>query len=254
MGKRTAGSLTGSSVSLLRSTGSAALKRCLARITRAVVGRLTGMECKIAVTGPFQANTYAVIDDGRVTVIDPGMGAKDVLQQFFTENGLTLDSVVLTHGHIDHVRDAAALANPAHVPVFLHPDDWFMLDDPGAGVSPEAARAYHAEDMEKVDDLRELTPETGATIAGHQFEVRHCPGHSPGCVILVSDEVKSVFTGDVLFRGSIGRVDLPGSSPAAMRESLRQEVKTSPEDYTCFPGHGPGTTVAAELSSNPYLV
>ena len=128
-----------------------------------------------------------------------------------------------------------------------------MMDDPAAGVSPEAARAYHAEDMEKVDDLRELTEDSGATIAGHQFEVRHCPGHSPGCVILVSEEVKSVFTGDVLFRGSMGRVDLPGSSPAAMRDSLHNKVRTLPEDYTCFPGHGPGTTIAAELENNPYL-
>lgn len=217
------------------------------------VGRVNVMECKIAVTGPFQANTYAVIDNGHVTIIDPGMGAADVLSEYIEKENLTLDSIVLTHGHIDHVRDAAALANPADVPVFLHPDDWFMMDDPAAGVSPEAARVYHAEEMEKVDDLRELTEETGAVIAGHQFTVRHCPGHSPGCVILVSDEVKSVFTGDVLFRGSMGRVDLPGSSPAAMRDSLQNEVKTLPVDYTCFPGHGPGTTIAAELSNNPYL-
>ena len=217
------------------------------------LGRLKPMECKIAVTGPFQANTYAVIDNGHATVIDPGMGAAQVLTEFFAKQKLILDSVVLTHGHIDHVRDAAALANPAGVPVYLHPDDWFMMDDPAAGVSPEAARAYHAEDMEKVDDLRELTEDSGAIIAGHQFEVRHCPGHSPGCVVLVSEEVKSVFTGDVLFRGSMGRVDLPGSSPAAMRDSLHNKVRTLPEDYTCFPGHGPGTTIAAELENNPYL-
>ena len=196
--------------------------------------------------GPFQTNCYVVSNGDRAFVIDPGLGAHEAVSQLVQEQGLTIEAVVLTHGHIDHIRDAAAFG----LETFIHPADAFMLLR-GEGVSEQARQLYDASAMPPIDNPTHIEDGQTLTVAGVELRVVHAPGHSPGCVMLVADEV--VFSGDVLFRGSIGRTDLPDSDPEQMRESLRGPVWELDDELQVLPGHGPATTVAQERATNPYL-
>jgi len=196
--------------------------------------------------GPFQTNCYVVAHGDRAFVIDPGLGAHEAVSQMAQEQGLTVEAVVLTHGHIDHIRDAAAFG----VETFIHPADAFMLLR-GEGVSEQARQLYDASAMPPIDNPTPLEDGQALQIAGVELRVVHAPGHSPGCVMLVADDV--VFSGDVLFRGSIGRTDLPDSDPEQMRQSLRDPVWDLSDELQVLPGHGPATTVAQERATNPYL-
>lgn len=196
--------------------------------------------------GPFQTNCYVVANGDRAFVIDPGLGAHEAVSQMAQEQGLNVEAVVLTHGHIDHIRDAAAFG----VETFVHPADAFMLLR-GEGVSEQARQLYDASAMPPIDNPTPLEDGQTLTVAGVDLRIVHAPGHSPGCVMLVADEV--VFSGDVLFRGSIGRTDLPDSDPEQMRESLRGPVWDLDDELQVLPGHGPATTVAQERATNPYL-
>lgn len=196
--------------------------------------------------GPFQTNCYVVSNGDRAFVIDPGLGAHEAVSQLVQEQGLTVEAVVLTHGHIDHIRDAAAFG----VETFIHPADAFMLLR-GEGVSEQARQLYDASAMPPIDNPTHIEDGQTLTVAGVELRVVHAPGHSPGCVMLVADGV--VFSGDVLFRGSIGRTDLPDSDPEQMRESLRGPVWELDDELQVLPGHGPATTVAQERATNPYL-
>lgn len=196
--------------------------------------------------GPFQTNCYVVANGDRAFVIDPGLGAHEAVSQIVQEQGLTVEAVVLTHGHIDHIRDAAAFG----VETFVHPADAFMLLR-GEGVSEQARQLYDASAMPPIDNPTPLEDGQTLIVAGVDLRIVHAPGHSPGCVMLVADEV--VFSGDVLFRGSIGRTDLPDSDPAQMQDSLRGPVWDLDDELQVLPGHGPATTVAQERATNPYL-
>ncbi|MCG7273149.1 MBL fold metallo-hydrolase [Corynebacterium afermentans] len=196
--------------------------------------------------GPFQTNCYVVAHGDRAFVIDPGLGAHEAVSQMAQEQGLTVEAVVLTHGHIDHIRDAAAFG----VETFIHPADAFMLLR-GEGVSEQARQLYDASAMPPIDNPTPLEDGQALQVAGVELRVVHAPGHSPGCVMLVADDV--VFSGDVLFRGSIGRTDLPDSDPEQMRQSLRDPVWDLSDELQVLPGHGPATTVAQERATNPYL-
>lgn len=196
--------------------------------------------------GPFQTNCYVVSNGDRAFVIDPGLGAHEAVSQMAQEQGLTVEAVVLTHGHIDHIRDAAAFG----VETFIHPADAFMLLR-GEGVSEQARQLYDASAMPPIDNPTPLEDGQALQVAGVELHVVHAPGHSPGCVMLVADGV--VFSGDVLFRGSVGRTDLPDSDPEQMRESLRGPVWDLSDELQVLPGHGPATTVAQERTTNPYL-
>ena len=196
--------------------------------------------------GPFQTNCYVVSNGDRAFVIDPGLGAHEAVSQLVQEQGLTVEAVVLTHGHIDHIRDAAAFG----VETFIHPADAFMLLR-GEGVSEQARQLYDASAMPPIDNPTPLEDGQALQVAGVELRVVHAPGHSPGCVMLVADDV--VFSGDVLFRGSIGRTDLPDSDPEQMRQSLRDPVWDLSDELQVLPGHGPATTVAQERATNPYL-
>ncbi|MEH0146227.1 MBL fold metallo-hydrolase [Corynebacterium sp. Q4381] len=200
------------------------------------------------VVGPYQTNCYVVINDQTREgfAVDPGLGAGEHVRRQFEEQGATLTAVVCTHGHLDHVRDAAGLG----VDVYMHPDDAFMLA--GETSVPSAGRAaFNASRMETPARVIDIVDGEALQLAGMELSVRHAPGHSPGCVLLVGKEL--VFSGDVLFNGSVGRTDLEFSDPDAMAQSLRGPVWELDDALTVLPGHGPATTIGAERASNPYL-
>lgn len=201
--------------------------------------------------GPYKTNCYLLANEGRAVVVDPGMHAHDRVVETLNEQDLTLEAVVLTHGHIDHTRDAGQLALRYAVPVYIHADDAFMLEA-GEGVSRESQVLFDAVNMTPVSDRRDLVDGETLTLAGVEFRLLHAPGHSPGCVILAADGF--AFTGDVLFKGAIGRTDLAHSDPAAMEESLRGPVWGLDDSLQILPGHGPATTMRAERTTNPFLL
>ncbi len=204
--------------------------------------------------GPWQSNCYVVAADagGPCVVIDPGVGARDGVAQVVAEHGLSIAGVLLTHGHIDHVGDAADVADGAGAPAWLHEDDRALLSDPGHHlVALPQLKAAFGTDLREPTDLRLLRGGETIEVAGLSFAVTHAPGHRPGCVMFTLGEV--VFTGDVLFAGSIGRTDLPGGDHDVMLATLGGVVAALAPHLAVLPGHGPATTVAHELATNPYL-
>lgn len=180
---------------------------------------------------------------GQAVVIDPGMGAKAVIDELADEYNFTVDSVVLTHGHIDHIRDAGALG----VPVYVHPLDRFFLEESLEG-SP-FSELFDVANMVQPEDIRDL--EDTVEIGGVTFDVHHTPGHSPGHVMLRVGGL--IIGGDVLFRGGVGRTDLPGCSPEDMLLTLKKITAEFADDDVVLPGHGPQTTMGTEKRTNSFL-
>lgn len=209
------------------------------------------MEIMGFAAGPYQTNCYLAVENKCVTVVDPGMHTAEAINTYLLENDLELDQIILTHGHIDHTRDAGTLSARHRVPVFIHESDAFMLED-GAGVSPQSQVLFDAFNMTPIKDLRFYGDGDTISIAGQDFEIKHAPGHSPGSCLLVSEE--HCFAGDVVFKGAIGRTDLLQSSPSDMDETLKNVVLELNDALVLLPGHGPTTTMRAERTTNPYLL
>lgn len=211
--------------------------------------------------GPFQTNCYVATGTAAMegietpcVIIDPGFGAFNVVRAEVEKRRWKPEAILLTHGHIDHIRDVAEAAKYWDIPVMIHKADNSLLSDPSSG----ASRFGHLFDMESMEAYRDAQFfDDGDEVkwAGLNFAVSHAPGHSPGCVMLRAfdggDEV--LFAGDVVFNGSVGRTDLPGSSPEQMRLSLKNKVLTLPDELIILPGHGPTSTIGDERKNNPFL-
>ena len=184
--------------------------------------------------GMLQTNCYILAQEERCLVIDPGDEAEKVLA-FLEQNGLTLEAILLTHGHFDHVGAVKELAADTDCRVFLCEADLAL---PGAMT---AGPLYHTDFYSDGDSL---------TLAGMAFEVLHTPGHTPGSVCLRFGE--HLFSGDTLFAGSCGRTDFPGSSSSDMYHSLKR-LSQLEDNLKVYPGHGETTTIGEEKRYNPYL-
>lgn len=181
-------------------------------------------------------------------VIDPGGEIERVLAAA-KANGVSIEKILLTHGHLDHASGAAALARTLGVPIEgPHTDDTFLLDT----LAENRARPgfAHAEPCKPDRLLAE-----GDTVSfGHvTFEVRHCPGHTPGHIVFFDREARAAFVGDVLFRGSVGRSDFPRGSQADLVASITGKLWPLGNDVRFVPGHGPMSTFGEERRNNPFV-
>lgn len=218
--------------------------------------------------GPWQTNCYLLARDAATecVIIDPGVGAAETVRQVVAEHGLTPVGIIATHGHIDHIYAAEELSRDFGVPVWIHPADRHLLTEPLAGVGPMAAdllmQLHGSTTLTEPADVRELADGEHLELAGIDFALSLAPGHTQGSVLLhtpyrapegETGPGSIVFTGDVLFAGSIGRTDLPGGDHQQLLASLRDKVLTLPDDAAVLPGHGPQTTIARERATNPFL-
>jgi hydroxyacylglutathione hydrolase len=207
--------------------------------------------------GSFVTNCYVVAPDAgeECVIIDPGQDAVPRLDDVLREHRLKPVAVILTHGHLDHIWSVAPVCGARNVPAFIHPDDRELLSDPAKGFSLGAAQQlFGGLTFSEPDDVRELTDGSTLDLAGIEFVVDHAPGHTPGSVTFRLSAEQTMFSGDLLFAGSIGRSDLPGGDPAAILESLARVCLTLPDETKVLPGHGPQTTIGRERATNPFLV
>jgi glyoxylase-like metal-dependent hydrolase (beta-lactamase superfamily II) len=190
-------------------------------------------------------------------VIDPGVGVAGRLSEIIAENHLHPVAVLLTHGHLDHTFSVVPICQARDVPAYIHPADRAQLTDPWTWLGPGAWGIFGVPGWTAAEpaDVRELSDGADLDIAGMRLRIEHAPGHSLGSVVFGADggSAPALFSGDVLFAGSIGRTDLPGGSDADMDASLRRVVLPKADDTVVYPGHGPSTTVGQERQRNPYL-
>ena len=183
--------------------------------------------------GLYQTNTYILSEGGNAVVIDPGYESDTILDAL---QGLTLKAILLTHGHFDHVGAVKELVAETGCDVYIHAAELTLPPMITAG------QLYHTHTYAEGD--------TVSPIPGAEIAVLHTPGHTPGSVCLLWKD--QMFSGDTLFEGSCGRIDLPGGSPQQMMQSLRR-LASLQADYQVHPGHGGSTTLSTERRYNPYL-
>ncbi len=198
----------------------------------------------------FQQNCTLIwnTETDRGAIVDPG-GDLDRIMEAVTENEITIEKILLTHGHIDHAGGAAELKERLNVPI----------------EGPHRAEAQMLAHLDKQGAAygiaaRPVTPdrwlEDGDTVevAGITFMVRHCPGHSPGSVVFINEAGRFALVGDVLFAGSVGRTDLPGGDHDTLIRSIKEKLLPLEDDVAFICGHGPASTIGRERATNPFLM
>ncbi|MFC9288773.1 MBL fold metallo-hydrolase [Streptomyces sp. NPDC057052] len=210
--------------------------------------------------GAWATNCYLVAPAAgeECVIIDPGHQAAPGVEEAIRKHRLKPVAVVLTHGHLDHVASVVPVCGAHDVPAWIHPEDRFMMSDPEKGLGRSIGLPLLGElTVGEPDDVRELTDGAKLELAGLEFSVAHAPGHTRGSVTFrmpESADVPSVlFSGDLLFAGSIGRTDLPGGSMDDMLESLARVVLPLDDSTVVLPGHNEHTTIGQERATNPYL-
>jgi glyoxylase-like metal-dependent hydrolase (beta-lactamase superfamily II) len=193
-------------------------------------------------------------------VVDPGKDAASGVADIVREHRLKPVSVLVTHGHVDHMWCVAPVAGTYDATAWIHPSDRHLLADPMAGMSRESTRMMLGGDYTwaEPDDVQELADGEKLELAGLTFVVDHTPGHTQGSVTFRTpyerDDISEVmFSGDLLFAGSIGRTDLPGGDHPTMLRSLTTKVLPLADNIVVLPGHGEQTSIGQERATNPFL-
>ena len=199
------------------------------------------------VVGMIQANCFLVADPAtkKALIIDPG-GDAPVIAQRVEQLGLEVEAIVLTHGHFDHVEGVGELVKLIDAPVYCHAEAVELIRNLGAQGNLFNVPVRQVPVPEKFLADGDTLPFGELTA-----KVLHTPGHSPGSISLAIND--HVFVGDLLFKSSIGRTDLMGGNYETLLQSVRQKIFTLPEAAVVHPGHGPDTTVGAELHTNPFF-
>ena len=209
-----------------------------------------GTNCYVAATAP---GTECLI-------VDPGQDSAAGIAEIVRAHRLKPVALLLAHGHVDHMFSVTPVAGTYDATAWIHPDDRHLLKDPVAGLSPQSAAMMLGGKYEfaEPDDVRELSDGQVLELAGLGITVDHAPGHTEGSVMFRTpydgeDVSEVMFSGDVLFAGSIGRTDLPGGNYARMLTSLKTKVLTLRDDVVVLPGHGEQTSIGRERAVNPFL-
>jgi glyoxylase-like metal-dependent hydrolase (beta-lactamase superfamily II) len=204
------------------------------------------MEITVMAVGANAANCYIIGQGKRGMVVDPGADGERILAAL-DERGLQLEAIINTHGHFDHIGANGALIAATGAALYIHEQDAPMLTDTSKNLAVWAG----------VQEILSPPPDhlvRGGEVlhlAGLDMQILHTPGHTPGCICVQVGDV--LFTGDTLFAGSVGRVDLPGSSQAALVDSLHNVIMALPAHLVIYPGHGPCSTLRQEREQNPFL-
>jgi hydroxyacylglutathione hydrolase len=222
--------------------------------------------------GAFAANCYivATAPGEQCVIVDPGQDAERGIEEIVAEHRLRPAAVLLTHGHIDHVWSVAPVCGAAGIPAYIHPADRVLLSDPARGFPLGIGQElFGGLEFTEPDDVKELADGMTMSLVGLEIVVNHAPGHTEGSVTFrlpateeaitaggkskMDSSGNVLFSGDLLFAGSIGRTDLPGGDYPTILRSLARVCLTLPDETLVLSGHGPRTTIGAERRGNPFL-
>lgn len=209
------------------------------------------MKIHVLPAGPLQTNGYLLTEPrtGEAVLIDAPLGIAEIIRPKLAQDGGKLTALWLTHGHFDHMQDAAKLKREFGVRIVAHRDDEDLIE------RPESMEAFMGAKLGlegvKVDAW--IAGGDKLTALGREFEVRHVPGHCPGNVLFYQAAARVAVVGDALFAGGVGRWDLPGGDFDVLAKSIREQIYTLPDETVVLPGHGPRTTVGEEKESNPFV-
>jgi glyoxylase-like metal-dependent hydrolase (beta-lactamase superfamily II) len=201
--------------------------------------------------GPIPTNAYLLTEPGlgRAVLIDAPEGVWSAVEPVLAKEKCRLTDLWITHGHWDHVQGAAEVVRATGAKVTAHRADRALIE------TPQVMSAY-LEPGTRLEPVKVdvwLNPPERIPAFGTSAEVRHVPGHCPGNVLFYFAEAGAAFVGDALFRGSIGRTDLPGGGFPMLEKSIRGQIFTLPDETVVYSGHGPETTVGEEQEGNPYV-
>ncbi|GAA2802151.1 MBL fold metallo-hydrolase [Kitasatospora sp. CM 4170] len=207
-----------------------------------------GTNCYLVAPGPGE----------ECVIVDPGHQATRGVEELVREHRLKPVAVVLTHGHIDHIASVVPVCGAKGVPAWIHPEDRYMMADPEKALGRSLGTQLMGElTVGEPDDVRELTDGSVLELAGLRLTVDHAPGHTKGSVTFrtpgAEDLPPVLFSGDLLFAGSIGRTDLPGGDSEAIMSSLARVCLPLDDATVVLSGHGGQTTIGRERATNPYL-
>ncbi len=201
---------------------------------------------------PFAENTYVIYDEsGEAVIVDPGNYEPEEdrqLSDFIAENELRPVLVANTHAHVDHVLGVSYVKRAWGIPFALHPGD-----EPTLRSVKVYAPHYGFNAYEEAEVDQRLQEGGKITFGSSEMDIIFVPGHAPGHVAFYSKAHGMLLAGDVLFRGSIGRTDLPGGNHQTLIRSILEKIFVMPDDVTVYPGHGPSTTVGFEKKNNPFF-
>jgi hydroxyacylglutathione hydrolase len=210
-----------------------------------------GVNVHVLPAGPIQTNAYLLTDpkSGNAVLIDAPEGIWAQAEPILRREGCTLSALWLTHGHWDHTQGAAEVARESGAPIIAHKADRPLIETPevmrpliipGLIVEPATVNRW-VDDGEILEAL------------GDKVRVSHVPGHAPGSLMFYFPASGAAFSGDAIFRGNVGRTDLPGGDFSQLEKSIRTRIYTLPDDTDVYPGHGGPTTVGEEKANNPHV-
>lgn len=210
------------------------------------------LQVKVFTFSPIQENTYVLYNQhGKALIIDPGCfftAEQETLQQFLTQNNLTPVQLLNTHCHLDHVFGNHWVHETYGLELYLHPEE-----EPVLAFAPQSGLMYGLGFTNYNGPLHFIQEGNQITLDDDVLEIIHMPGHSPGSIGFYSRNQGFIISGDVLFRNSVGRTDLPGGDTQTLYNSITQKMYALPDATTVYSGHGPATTIGYEKSSNPFV-
>ncbi|HSH50295.1 MAG TPA: MBL fold metallo-hydrolase [Bacteroidales bacterium] len=210
------------------------------------------LKIKTFVFNPFQENTIILYDETKeCVIIDAGnndLNEKNQLFTFIEENTLTPKYILNTHCHIDHIMGNADVIEKYNIPSIAHKEDLPLIER-----ANDMALAFGFNVKEPPKPNKFITDDDQIKVGNSLLEVRHVPGHSPGSIAFIANDERFAIVGDVLFKGSIGRTDLPGGDYSTLINSIKQKLLILNDDFIIYPGHGNSTTIHHERNTNPFL-